>query len=180
MAKESAFVDLALDVALDILKTPLSVQRGAPLLYQITVDNQLIVTVDPKTPRRGTSAFQTDLCIFEAKSETVVLPRVVLEFKTSITTHDVLTYSAKARKHKQVYPYLRYGVVASDATHVAGRVFNHNESLDFCGAVANLDSGGLRTFFANLFEAEVAASRRLESIFFGATRTRLFRSEIVV
>jgi hypothetical protein len=118
--------------------------------------------------------------VFEAKSETVVLPRVVLEFKTSITTHDVLTYSAKARKHKQVYPYVRYGVVASDAAHVAGRVFNHNESLDFCGAVANLDADALRTFFADLFELEVAASRRLEGIFFGATRTRLFRSEIVV
>jgi hypothetical protein len=52
--------------------------------------------------------------------------------------------------------------------------------LDFCAAVANLDADTLRTFFANLFELEVAASRRLESIFFGATRTRLFRSEIVI
>ena len=86
----------------------------------------------------------------------------------------------KARKHKQVYPYVRYGVVASDATHVAGRVFNHNEPLDFCAAVSGLDGDALRIFFAHLFEAEVAASRRLESIFFGATHTRLFRSEIVV
>jgi hypothetical protein len=180
VAKESPFVDIAFEVANDLLKSPLSIRRGAPLLYQITVDNQLDVTIDPKAPRRGTSAFQTDLCVFEAKSETVVLPRVVLEFKTSITTHDVLTYSAKARKHKQVYPYVRYGVVASDAAHVAGRVFNHNESLDFCAAVADLDAEALRTFFAQLFEVEVAASRRLEGIFFGATRTRLFRSEIVV
>ena len=109
-----------------------------------------------------------------------MLPRVVLEFKTSITTHYVLTYSAKARKHKQVYPYVRYGVVASEAAHVAGRVFNHNESLDFCAAVANLDADALRTFVAGLFELEVAASRRLEGIFFGATQTRLFRSEVIV
>jgi hypothetical protein len=155
-------------------------RRSAALLYQVTVDNGLNLTVNPKRPMRGTSAFQTDLCVFESKSEEVVIPRVVLEFKTKITTHDVLTYSAKARKHKQVYPYLRYGMVASDQAHVAGRVFNHNESLDFCAAVAGLDGDALRTFFADLFEAEVAASRRLESIFFGATRTRLFRSEIVV
>ena len=180
MAKESPFVDIAFEVASDILKPPLSIRRGAPLLYQITVDNRLDVTIDPKSPRRGSSAFQTDLCVFEAKSETVALPRVVLEFKTSITTHDVLTYSAKARKHKQVYPYVRYGVVASDAAHVAGRVFNHNESLDFCAAVSGLDADVLRAFFAELFELEVAASRRLEGIFFGATRTRLFRTEVSV
>jgi hypothetical protein len=59
-------------------------------------------------------------------------------------------------------------------------VFNHNESLDFCAAVANLDPKALRAYIAALFELEVAASRRLENIFFGATRTRLFRSEIVV
>jgi hypothetical protein len=75
---------------------------------------------------------------------------------------------------------VRYGVVASEAAFVAGRVFNHNESLDFCAAVANLDADAIRPFFADLFELEVAASRRLEGIFFGATRTRLFRSEIVV
>lgn len=75
---------------------------------------------------------------------------------------------------------MRYGVVASDAAHVAGRVFNHNESLDFCAAVAKLDAAALRTFFADLFELEVTASRRLEGIFFGATRTPIFRNEIVV
>jgi hypothetical protein len=74
VAKESPFVDIAFEVANDLLKPPLSIRRGAPLLYQITVDNQLDVTINPKAPRRGTSAFQTDLCVFEAKSETVVLP----------------------------------------------------------------------------------------------------------
>ena len=51
MAKESAFVDLALDVACDILKPPLSIRRSAALLYQVTVDNQLNLTVNPKRPR---------------------------------------------------------------------------------------------------------------------------------
>ena len=32
------------------------------------------------------------------------IPRVVMEFKPRITTHDVIIYSAKARKHKQIYP----------------------------------------------------------------------------
>ena len=33
----------------------------------------------------------------------VKIPRVVMEFKQGLSTHDVLTYSAKATRHKQVY-----------------------------------------------------------------------------
>ena len=180
MAKESPFVDIALGVARQILAPPLSIERAAALLYQVTVDNELRLTVDPRLPRRGTSAFQTDLCVFETKPSGTVIPRVVLEFKTKVTTHDVLTYSAKARKHKQVYPYLRYGVVISEEQRIAGRVFNHNESLDFGAAVGQLSGHELREFFVTLFEAEITASRRLESILFGATRARLFRNEVLV
>ena len=113
MPEESEFVRVAEAAAKEDLPPRLSIERGAVLLYQITLDNKLETTVDPKRPKRGDSAFQTDLCVFE-KTKDVKLPRVVLEFKGKITTHDVLTYSAKARKHKQVYPYLRYGVVVSN------------------------------------------------------------------
>lgn len=180
MAKESPFVDIALSVAREILAPPLSMERAAALLYQVAVDNELRLTVDPKSPRRGTSAFQTDLCIFETKPSGIVIPRVVFEFKTRISTHDVLTYSAKAGKHKQVYPYLRYGLVMSEERQIAGRVFNHNASLDFAAAVGNLEGDELRTFFAALFEDEVTASKRLESVFFGAPKARLFRNEVQV
>ena len=180
MATESAFVEVAQKVAEKILPPPLFVQRGAALLYQVTVDNQLSLTVNVKRPVRGNSAFQTDLCIFEKKSEEVSIPRVVMEFKTRITTHDVLTYSAKATKHKQVYPYLRYGIVASSETAVPGRLFTHNESLDFCATVADLEGKELSDFFASLLAAEVESSRRLEAIAFGSVRTRLFRSEVII
>lgn len=178
MPAESTFVDVALEVAKAILPPPLLVQRGAALLYQVTVDNQLALTVDVKGPTRGNSAFQTDLCIFEKKSEDVSIPRVVMEFKTRISTHDVLTYSAKATKHKQVYPYLRYGIVASSEKWVPGRLFTHNESLDFCATVAGLEGKALSDFFAKLLAAEVESSRRLEAIAYGSVRTRLFRNEV--
>lgn len=180
MATESSFVEVAQKVAENILPSPLFVLRGAALLYQVTVDNQLSLTVNVKRPARGNSAFQTDLCIFEKKSEEVSIPRVVMEFKTRITTHDVLTYSAKATKHKQVYPYLRYGIVASSETAVPGRLFTHNESLDFCATVAGLEEKELGDFFAKLLAAEVESSRRLEAIAFGSVRTRLFRNEVTI
>jgi hypothetical protein len=180
MAKESGFVGLAKEIAESVLPPPLRIERGAALLYQVTVDNQLSLTVNVKKPKRGNAAFQTDLCVFEKKSPEVSLPRVVLEFKTGISTHDVLTYSAKATKHKQVYPYLRYGIVASDLTFVPGRLFNHNQSLDFCVCVSGIEGNELRTCFAELLKAEVETSRRLESIAYGPLKTKWFRSEIVL
>jgi hypothetical protein len=180
MPAESTFVDVAKKVAEKILPSPLFVQRVAALLYQVTVDNYLALTIRVNHPVRGNSAFQTDLCIFEKKSKEVSIPRVVLEFKTRITTHDVLTYSAKATKHKQVYPYLRYGIVASGETTVPGRLFTHNESLDFCACVSDLKGKKLTDFFASLLSAEVESSRRLEAIAFGAVRTRLFRNEVTL
>jgi hypothetical protein len=180
VAEESQFVGVAESVAKDILRPPLFVRRGAALLYEITINNRLDLTVDPKRPVRGDAAFQTDLCIFEKKAEDISIPRVVLEFKTKITTHDVLTYSAKASKHKQVYPYLRYGIVASEMEAVPRRFFVHNESLDFFAALAGIRNGALRDFLTRLISAEVKDSECLENIAFGSLRTRMYRSEIHV
>jgi hypothetical protein len=110
----------------------------------------------------------------------IVLPRVVIEFKAKITTHDVLTYSAKARKHKQVYPYLRYGIVVSDIPTVPRRFFVHNEALDFIAALSDTSAQQLGSFFAQLLKVEVEASKCLESIAFGNLRTHLFRTGVHV
>ncbi len=104
MAAESSFVAIAQAVAEGLLVKPFRVAKGAALLYEIRVNNNLeVVTQDQvRKPMRGSSAFQTDLCVFEDKTTEISIPRIVIEFKTSITTHDVLTYSAKAVRHKQI------------------------------------------------------------------------------
>jgi hypothetical protein len=176
---EDPFVDVALRAARAVLGPGLSVRRGAALFYQVTVDNRLRLTIDPTEPRRGQSAFQTDLCVFE-ELEDVAIPRVVMEFKGSITTHDILTYSAKARKHKQVYPYLRYGVVASADRVVPGRFFRHNEALDYCLAAGRYQSRGLKQVLMDLLRDEIAASRRLEHTAFENVEAHLFRQEPIL
>ena len=178
--EEDVFVQEALAAAEEILAPPLLIRRHAPLLYQVTVNNRLEVTVDPRELSRGQSAFQTDLCVFEDVEEGVKIPRVVMEFKSRVTTHDVITYSAKARKHKQVYPYLRYGVVVANEATVPGRFFTHNEALDFCVAAASYKVNRVHEIFATLLRDEVAASRRLEQIAFGKTPVHVFRNEIVL
>jgi hypothetical protein len=180
VAQESDFVAIALATAERVLSSPLAVKQGRPLLYEVIVDNKLELTVDPKRPVRGDSAFQTDLCIFERR-EDIEIPRVVLEFKTRITTHDVLTYSAKARKHKQVYPYLRYGFVVSEELYVPRRFFVHNDALDFFAALKNIkEPKELDRFFSRLIQTEVETSKRMESVTFGGERPRIFRSEVLL
>ena len=179
--QEDSFVQEALAVATDVLKLPLFIRQSAALLYEITVNSQLQITIDPRYPARGQSAFQTDLCVFETLSSGVELPRVVLEFKSRLTTHDILTYSAKAHKHKQIYPHLRYGLVIANIDTIPSRFFKHNEALDFCIAAATFRAmDRVHDLFSSLLQAEVDASRRLERIAFEKARTRIFRTEIVL
>jgi hypothetical protein len=178
--EEDLFVQEALAAAEEILAPPLLIRRHASLLYQVTVNNRLEVTVDPRTPLRGQSAFQTDLCVFEDVGGGVRIPRVVMEFKSRITTHDVITYSVKARRHKQVYPYLRYGVIIANEATVPGRFFTHNEALDFCVAAESYKVKRVHEVLATLLRDEVAVSRRLEKIAFEKTPVHVFRSEILL
>ncbi len=177
---EDPLVATAYRIIARSLPRKLDVKRGAALLYQVKVDNRLNLTVDPKIPTRGQSAFQTDLCVFERVAANVRIPRVVLEFKPRLSTHDILTYTTKARKHKQVYPYLRYGLVASKEPRVTGKFFTHNEALDFFLAAGALSPGRFRTLLRSILKKEVAASRRLEGMAFDSSNAILYRSEVSV
>src|SRR5438105_15396623 len=61
---------------------------------------------------RLSAKYETDLLFYDIRENGDWIPRVVLECKKGrISTHDALTYSAKAATHKHVHPYLRYGVL---------------------------------------------------------------------
>jgi hypothetical protein len=178
---EDALVEEVRQEAEHRLRHPLLVARGECLLYQVRVDNRLKVTVRPKQPRRGHSAFQTDLAVFERIDKTTRIPRVVMEFKTKVTTHDLLTYNAKATLHKQIYPYLRYGMVAAREAKVSGKVFVHGGALDFfVAAAAFTKTPSVHEILADLLEKEVATSRLLEGIAFEKKTAPLFRREFVL
>lgn len=175
---EDKFVEVAMKAAEEILGGSLTIERGAPLLYQVTVDNNLEVTVDPRNPKRGQSAFQTDLCVFEEVEEGIRIPRVVMEFKPGVSTHDILTYSAKAGRHKQIYPYLRYGIVTSKEAVIPGRFFTHNQWLDFFIAGASYRDVQVKDILRDVLRSEIASSRRLEKIAFGKVEARVYREDI--
>lgn len=51
------------------------------------------------------AGYETDLLIFDVAADGAWIPRIVIEGKLgAVTTHDALTYSAKAATHKHVHP----------------------------------------------------------------------------
>jgi hypothetical protein len=116
MSSERDWVEtVKLSVKAELARKRLTVATGHRLPYSMHVsaynskDDGLAVT-DPVTETYG---YQTDLLIAEQQEAAAQwVPRVVVEFKLgSVTTHDALTYSAKAATHKNVHPYLRYGII---------------------------------------------------------------------
>lgn len=79
------------------------------------------------------ASFETDLIVYEEENG-LIKPRIVVESKIkSVTTHDAITYSYKAEKHKNITPYLRYGIMIGDRENhpLPGRLFRHGTNFDF-------------------------------------------------
>jgi hypothetical protein len=108
------------------------VHQGASLLYRIEIDGAGKISNDGEgAPKRGHYAFQTDIMVSKAK-----IPLVVVELKAgTFSSHDVITYSFKAQRHKQVYPYLRYGFAVVGLDALGRRFITHNEGFDFAVAL---------------------------------------------
>jgi hypothetical protein len=118
---------------------------------------------------RQPNAFQTDLLICEHSGDTWK-PRVIVEAKLrKLSTHDAITYSQKSATHKQVHPYLRYGILLGHRKHHAlpGRLFRHGSHFDFMVSWPSEEpsSEELNRFVELLLE-EVEASRLLEEIIY--------------
>jgi len=86
--------------------------------------------------------------------------------KAGITTHSLLTYAAKAERHKQVYPYLRYGIVVGRSPGgVERKWLFHGSQFDFMVALASfLPTKREADHLAAILTEEVQMSRRLGEI----------------
>jgi len=113
----------------------------------------------------------TDILVVEVETSQWK-PRVVVEAKLArITTHDAITYSQKAATHKQVHPYLRYGILLGKREHypLPGRLFRHGSHFDFMISwVAEEATPEEFSDFVNLLLDEVTASRALEEMIYSS------------
>jgi hypothetical protein len=133
---EQQFSDLLCKTLKAKFEPAYAVSEKKALLYKIHLDPDLHIQPAPSTgaeiqPKRGVYAFETDLLVEHARR-----PLVVFELKLGISSHDVITYSAKAAKHKEIYPFLRYGLLIGGQASVDARFFTHNFDLDFVLAMS--------------------------------------------
>jgi len=178
--KESNFIEIFKLAAEKVTGNNLKIKTKANLLYELFLDKYLKVSPNnPQQPARGNSAFQTDLCVFE-ELDGILYPRIVIEFKTTITTHDILTYSAKAGKHKTIYPSLRYGLLASEIDKIPNKFFIHNENIDFFIAAKKYKDDQIYKFAKELIEKEIAISQKLDKINFEDNSFDYYRSDLII
>ena len=164
--KELDFQDLMVELINDKLdNNKFIAYRGKALLYELKINENLEIIGDPKNPKRGSGAFETDVAIF-AKKDGVEVPFIIIEVKESITSHDIIIYSNKASRHKNVYPFLRYGLVSYNLNTIPKRFFKHNKDIDFFLAVRDYvkEKTKLKNILYELVKNELEIFKNIQKI----------------
>ena len=115
--------------------------------------------------------YETDLLITESFPGNT-RPIIIIEAKIErVTTHDAITYSQKALAHKQVHPYLRYGVILGARKHypLPGRLFRHGTAFDFMQSFSGFEptEAEWKSFIKILWQ-EAENSRLLREVIFNS------------
>lgn len=82
---------------------------------------------------KGQKSYATDILIYRELENEEAIPLVVIEGKIKgYTTHDVITYSEKAKTHKNIFPHLQYGFLVLEADHDKFRKYYYmHQQFDF-------------------------------------------------
>jgi hypothetical protein len=106
----------------------------------------------------------------------------VIECKLkTVTTHDALTYSAKAATHKNVHPYLRYGIIVGHHPGPVQRLLlRHGHQFDVMQMLAlEKPDAADRDHLFKLLRDEVRASRNIQKILSGESPATLVHRKLV-
>ncbi len=157
------------------LSNAYAVRVGKSLLYklEVDVDGQLRPKPeDLRSPKRGQFAFETDILIEKADPP---IPLVVVELKFGgFSTHDIITYSSKATRHKEIYPYLRYGFVVGGSDALSKKFLTHNQGVDFAMSVPDMATDGSKLI--DLIRRQIRSAETLVEMM-RTTRTSFTRYE---
>ena len=113
------------------------------------------------------TVFETDMVVYEKKGAKII-PRVIVESKVgTVTTHDAITYSQKAMYHKNVIPFVRYGIMlgARETYPLPGRLFRHGTNFDFLFSFVDyMPTVREKDAFVGMIKNEIEYSRKIEEI----------------
>lgn len=134
--------------------------------------SEILTYKDDKPDKQHLNRYETDILVYEQLDTDTWKPRLIIETKLdSVTTHDSITYSQKAQTHKNVHPYLRYGILIGNRKHypLPGRLFRHGQHFDFMLSWRTLqpDKKELKALIEFIVD-EIAASRTLDEIIFNS------------
>ena len=166
MSRETEWVKTVKREVARALGKSLIVETGYQLPYAFFIESyEGDLSAKPPVPVTKSQRYQTDLLIAEQHA-TDWVPRVVVEFKLGqVSSHDAITYSAKAATHKRVYPYLRYGIVVGAFEREAPqRLLRHGDHFDFIMTMPSEKLTEQRDRLTQLLQQEVEASRQLSAL----------------
>src|SRR5262245_10820151 len=185
MSGERAWVETVKEAIEAVLpQQGLVVATGFRLPYAFHVDGYKgkAGELSISAPEPISHGYQTDVLIAE-QLPTAWTPRVVVEFKLgAVTTHDALTYSAKAATHKNVHPYLRYGIVIGRFEGaVPRRLIRHGHQFDFMMTIPSEElSIKDRDRIAQLLMDELRASQTMSKLLSEKSSIRLLHRMLAV
>jgi hypothetical protein len=149
--------DLGKNIYIDVLKK-------IPYAFEISSFNEDWEVGDEDFDK---TSFETDMVVYE-KTNGKIIPRVIIESKIgTVTTHDAITYSHKAMYHKNVIPFVRYGIMLGDRKTypLPGRLFRHGTNFDFLFSFVDYIPSEKETLtFVDMIKREITYSRQFEEI----------------
>jgi hypothetical protein len=182
--KEKDFIREFLE-AVQLQPKGLKVEKEKSLLYDVTIDQDGCANFNLDSSgfaiRGGGRAFEQDILIYETAKKTGdhVVPRVSIEVKyPTITTHDILTYSEKARRIKSIYPYLRYGLLIGGLNSLPPRACRLGRDFDFMVACPCPLESDLMAAIKKLLLQEIKNSISLGSVFREKNCKRIFQRSL--
>lgn len=184
---ETDFAKLLITGLKPLLPQRYEVETKRSILYAVSFDDRgnLLPRLNrSKEPvRGGGTGFEQDVLIFERNPDgyTSIIPRVAIEVKfSSVTTHDAIVYSEKARRIRTIYPYVRYGLVLGNEEAIPARVLRLGSEFDFIQALPeNLGQQELAEV-AELLKKEIWISCQLTKLLNGQTRVAMAHRELVL
>ncbi len=143
--------------------------------HRLSYSNEILSYNNSNQPvKQNSLAYETDILIYEQINEETWKPRVIIETKVgSVTTHDAITYSEKALKHKYVHPFLRYGILISrrEEYPLPGRLFRNGQNFDFMLSWKTYNANEAEKLkFYEIIHDEINASKQLEEILFNSRK----------
>ena len=149
--------DLGGNIYIDVLKK-------IPYAFEISAFNE---EWEVDADGFNETSFETDMVVYE-KANGKIIPRVIIESKVgSVTTHDAITYSHKAMYHKNVIPFVRYGIMlgARETYPLPGRLFRHGTNFDFLFSFVDYEPSRKELdVFVDMLKREITYSRQIEEI----------------